>query len=77
MDTLNKILALPIVQPLIGLLHSRAFLVAVATLVITSLEGQYPELKAYHDQITALALAIIAKMAVEDFATKRGNAGQG
>ena len=42
---MDKILALPILKPLINLLHSRKFLIAVVTLIIDSLISQEPRLE--------------------------------
>jgi hypothetical protein len=65
---------LPVVKPLVALLRSRKFLVAVFTVVLTQLEGQYPELAKYHAEFVALGLAVIGGIALEDYAAKKASA---
>lgn len=67
----------PILKPLLALLKSRKFLVAVLTLLVDTVGSQYPEFAPFREPVYALGLAIIATIAVEDFAAKRGNGGQG
>lgn len=74
---MEKFLALPIVHPFVSLLHSRAFLVAVLTLTVKALIAQFPDLAPFQDPLTALGLALIGKMAIEDGAKNLKNGGVG
>lgn len=68
----------PILDPLLSLLRSRAFIVMIVTALINMLIIAVPDLGAYRDElmtvVTGLALAVIAKMGAEDVAKTLGNA---
>jgi hypothetical protein len=67
---MEKLLCLPLLGPLLGLLRSRKFLVAVVTLLVDMLVAQVPELEAVRTEIiTAITLVgtlLIGSIAYED-----------
>lgn len=73
---MEKFLELPLVAPLLALLKSRKFLVAVVTLVVDSIVAQVPELAGSKDVLIAASVAIasvlIGAIAHEDAAEKKG-----
>lgn len=68
----------PIVQPVLDLLRSRAFIVMIVTALVNMIIIAVPEFAQYRDDligvVTGLALAVIGKMALEDSAQKYGDA---
>ncbi len=74
---MEKFLEYPLVKPLVALLRSRKFLVAVFTAVLSYAVGQYPDLAQYQDAILKLGLGVIAAIAIEDGAEKLNLTGKG
>ena len=71
----EKLLQLPLLGPIINLLKSRKFMVAVITLVVNMLVAQFPALESVQVELiavlTALGVALMGAIALEDAAAKR------
>lgn len=77
MNTLNQLGALPVIKPLIALLHSRRFIVALAVVLSLLVVIVRPDLAAYQSTIATvlvvLASVLIGGMTIEDAAKAVSN----